>query len=159
MAGGASRRVAFFESGCAQCHWGSRLTDDAFHVLRFPTGRDDLEADHGRADGYAKHDASDFRADGRWSDAKQDRRKPANEAQLGGFKTPALRGVAVTAPYGHGGSVPSLTMAIDLHRTAGMPEGSRYTTGVAEPWLPDFPADKVDALAAFLSTMGLGFVR
>jgi len=30
---------------------------------------------------------------------------------------------------------------------------------VAEPWLVDFPAENVDALVAFLSTMGLGFVR
>src|SRR6185436_19313209 len=27
----------FFGAGCIQCHWGPRLTDDAFHVLRFPT--------------------------------------------------------------------------------------------------------------------------
>lgn len=150
---------AFFESGCAQCHWGNRMTDDAFHVLRFPTGRDDLQPDRGRVDGYGAHDASEFRADGRWSDAKIVRSKPANPAMLGGFKTPALRGVAVTGPYGHGGSVPSLVTAVELHRVAGMPEGSRYTTGVAEPWLVDFPADRVESIALFLATLGLGFVR
>ncbi len=31
--------LAFFQAGCAQCHYGPRLTDDAFHVLRFPAGR------------------------------------------------------------------------------------------------------------------------
>ena len=36
---------AFMANGCIQCHWGPRLTDDAFHVLRFPTGRQDGAAD------------------------------------------------------------------------------------------------------------------
>ncbi len=31
----------FFTAGCAQCHYGPRLTDDAFHNLRSPTGRRD----------------------------------------------------------------------------------------------------------------------
>jgi cytochrome c peroxidase len=151
--------VAFFEAGCAQCHWGNRMTDDAFHVIRFPTGRHDLAPDRGRVDGFAKHDASEFRSDGRWSDAKIARTKPVDASTLGGFKTPSLRGVAVTAPYGHGGSVPLLTMAVDLHRTGGEPDGSRYTTGVADPFLVEFPADRVDSIVAFLSTLGLGFVR
>jgi cytochrome c peroxidase len=83
---------AFFEAGCAQCHWGNRMTDDAFHNLRFPTGRDGLAPDRGRIDGIAKHDASEFRADGRWSDSKISRLVATNPGMLGSFKTPALRG-------------------------------------------------------------------
>src|SRR5262249_37110236 len=41
----------FFITGCAQCHWGPRLTDDAFHPDRYPTGRQDGQADRGRIDG------------------------------------------------------------------------------------------------------------
>ncbi len=45
--------AAFFDSGCVQCHYGPRLTDDAFHNMRFPTGRRDGAADTGRLSGVA----------------------------------------------------------------------------------------------------------
>ena len=41
--------LAFLKSGCAQCHYGPRLTDDAFHVLRFPSGSLELGARSGPA--------------------------------------------------------------------------------------------------------------
>lgn len=150
--------AAFFQTGCAQCHWGARLTDDAFHVMRFPSGHEDFTPDRGRIEAAAKYDASEFRADGRWSDAKLPRRALEAEPRLlGAFKTPPLRGVAVTPPFGHGGSVPFLSMAIDLHRTRGMPEGHRLTTGVVDPWVVPFEAERVAALLAFVQT--LAFAR
>ena len=151
--------VAFFDVGCAQCHWGNRLTDDAFHTMRFPTGRDDLVPDLGRDASLAGFDVSDFASDGRWSDAKVSRHKKRHPGMLGAFKTPPVRGVAVTGPWGHGGSVPSLEMAVDLHRTRGMPEGSRLTVGAVDPWVVPFDAAKVSALVALMGTMALGNVR
>jgi cytochrome c peroxidase len=148
---------SFFETGCAQCHWGPRLTDDSFHVIRFPTGRHDFAPDDGRIRANDSYGPSEFRADGKWSDAKQPPRQMSGEQRLlGSFKTPALRGVAVTAPYGHGGSVPSLLMAVDLHRTQGMPVGSQLTEGVVDPWLAPFESDRNAGLVALLQTMGLG---
>ncbi len=70
--------AAFAREGCMQCHWGPRLTDDAFHVTRTPTGRADGAADVGR------------------------------EGHLGAFKTPSLRGVARMHHFAHGGAIGSL---------------------------------------------------
>src|SRR6185437_10553934 len=41
----------FARMGCMACHWGPRLTDDAFHDTRAPTGRADHGADLGRMEG------------------------------------------------------------------------------------------------------------
>jgi len=70
--------VAFTRQGCMQCHWGPRLTDDAFHVTRTPTGRADGTPDVGRA------------------------------GHLGAFKTPSLRGVGHAKFFAHGGAIDSL---------------------------------------------------
>ncbi|AKU97361.1 Cytochrome c551 peroxidase [Labilithrix luteola] len=149
--------LAFFTTGCAQCHWGPRLTDDAFHVVRFPTGHHDGSADPGRSEGRAAYESSEFRVDGRWSDSPAPPRRVVHDGELGAFKTPPLRGVVLTGPYGHGGSVPLLRMAVDLHRTLGMPQGSTMTTGDVDPCLVPFDAARVDAITSFLGTLGLGF--
>lgn len=76
--------AAFFGTGCVQCHWGPRLTDDAFHPDRYPTGRQDGKADRGRIDGVAKLLASEF--------AQPHPNLKAHDRQLGSFKTTSLRG-------------------------------------------------------------------
>jgi cytochrome c peroxidase len=132
---------AFFDVGCAQCHWGPRLTDDSFHNLRFPSGHDDFTPDNGRIEGSPKYDASEFRADSKWSDALPPlpRRNTAVGAeQLGAFKTPPIRGAPLTSPYGHGGGIATLQLVLDMHRTRGMPADSHLTTGKADPWAVSF---------------------
>src|SRR5262249_47364849 len=103
---------AFVTLGCMQCHYGPRLTDDAFHSTRFPTGRQDGQADQGRAGGVPILLASEFRADGPFSDAPSAAHGLAglavDPAMIGAFKTAALRGVAGSAPYGHGGVLATL---------------------------------------------------
>lgn len=146
--------AAFFEAGCAQCHWGPRLTDDAFHVLRFPSGHDDFSPDNGRIDGGPKYETAEFRADSRWADVPQPKRAIAvDKEQLGAFKTPPLRGVVLTAPYGHGGGVSSLEMAIEFHRTRGMPAGAKLAIGTADPWLVSFDAKLLGPLLTFCQTL------
>lgn len=146
--------LAFFETGCAQCHWGSRLTDDAFHSLRFPSGHEDFTPDNGRIEGIPKYEAAEFRSDSRWADEPQPKRALAvADDQRGAFKTPALRGVPLTAPYGHGGGISSLEMAIELHRTRGMAEGARLATGKADPWLVSFDQKHSKPLRDFVVTL------
>jgi len=60
---------SFFTLGCAECHYGPRLTDDAFHIVRFPTGRQDGVADRGRSDGIVQLLANEFLGTGEFSDA------------------------------------------------------------------------------------------
>ncbi len=145
---------AFLAAGCAQCHWGPRLSDDAFHNLRFPTGRADGQADRGRLDGAALQRSSEFTTHGRFSDARQRRRPPvAGEQALGAFKTPGLRGVPFTMPYGHGGGFGGLTSVVEAHRTGGLPPGSRYAVGRAEPWAQGFDPARTPMIVRFLELL------
>lgn len=145
---------AFFEAGCVQCHWGPRLTDDAFHVLRFPTGRPDRAGDRGRLDGLVKLEASEFLRSGAFSDAPAaPMTPPTSPSLLGAFKTPGLRGVPFTLPYGHGGSFGGLTSTVDAHRTGGLPPERPYAVGATEPWLVEFDAALTPKLVAFLLTL------
>ena len=79
---------AAFRRACASCHKGRDFTDLAFHRL-----------------GPADPNASDqglYEATGR-------------QADRGRIRTPSLRNVAVTAPYWHDGSAPTLDEAIRRH--------------------------------------------
>jgi cytochrome c peroxidase len=144
--------LAFFQAGCAQCHWGPRLTDDSFHALRFPTGRPDRAADRGRTGGLPALLASEFRRSGAFSDAPEPVSDPPDHARLlGAFKTPGLRGVGYTLPYGHGGGFGGLTSTLDAHRTQGLPPESPYAAGASEPWLTEFDAALIPKIITFLN--------
>lgn len=150
--------LAFFRSGCAQCHYGPRLTDDAFHVIRLPTGRRDGQADPGRAAGVPQLLASDFLETGAFSDAPGDTHGVAALAvvppsMLGAFKTPPLRGVAQTAPYGHGGTIGTLAEMTALLATAGLDPSSPLAIGATEPWVATFDDAARDAITTFLKTL------
>jgi len=85
-------------AGCASCHSGPLFTDHGFHALALPPfgpGRtrrfDPLPRDTGR---MAETDDLD--------DAYR-------------FRTPSLRNVALTAPYGHNGAYPTLSGIVRHH--------------------------------------------
>ncbi|HEX7665709.1 MAG TPA: hypothetical protein VF407_14380, partial [Polyangiaceae bacterium] len=145
-------------SGCAQCHWGPRLTDDAFHAVRFATGHADASADRGRSDGVPLLLANEFLETGAFSDSKADTHglpqlSPPPASMLGAFKTPALRGVADTAPYGHGGSMATLADVAKVYSTAGLDPSDGAAVGVSEPWLPRFDTANQLALPSFLAVL------
>jgi cytochrome c peroxidase len=147
--------LAFLRAGCAQCHFGPRLTDDAFHAARFPTGRTDGVADRGRIDGAAALVGGEFTAQSAWSDHRVGARVAglvALPSMLGQFKTPALRGVAGSAPYGHGGTLATLDDVLALHG-AGLPPSSPAAVGDAEPWLLAVDPASRAAVADFLGTL------
>ncbi|MEL6206267.1 MAG: cytochrome c peroxidase, partial [Pseudomonadota bacterium] len=86
------------EAGCAACHAGPLLTDQQFHALGLPQfgpGRtrqwDPVVRDVGRM-------------------AETNRLEDAYR-----FRTPSLRNVALTAPYGHNGAYPTLEGMIRHH--------------------------------------------
>jgi len=86
------------KAGCAACHSGPLLTDQRFHALMLPhfgPGRtrtwDPIVRDVGRM-------------------AVSDRLDDAYR-----FRTPALRNVALTAPYGHNGAYPTLEGIVRHH--------------------------------------------
>lgn len=80
---------------------------------------------------------------------------------MGAFKAPSLRNIAVTAPYMHDGSVPTLEAAVDHYANAGrlITEGPNAGDGRANPYKDPLiaaielsPGDKAD-LVAFLKTL------
>mgnify|MGYP002382283072 CR=1 FL=1 len=147
----------FFKLGCAQCHWGPRLTDDAFHVVRFPTGRQDGAADRGRIDGVGKLLAAEFNSRSKWSDAPAsgDRilRAFDGPATLGAFKTPTLRGVDRSAPFGHGGNLTTLLAVAENYGKQGLDPGDARAVGVTESTVPRFDGTAQHNVVPFLSAL------
>lgn len=147
----------FFMAGCAMCHWGPRLTDDAFHNIRFPTGRDDKLPDNGRSDGITALLASEFIATGKYSDdptaAHGLTLLASTPRMLGAMKTPTLRGIATDAPFGHGGTVATLADVVKIYSTGGLADADPTTTGVVDPWLNKFDDPTRDAITPFLETL------
>ena len=90
-------RDLFFadKAGCTACHLGANFTDEKFHNL-----------------GVAMD--SENPPSGRMSVSK-------NEKDLGAFKTPTVRNVALTAPYMHDGSQTTLEEVVDWYAKGGHP--------------------------------------
>ncbi len=94
----AGLELFYGEAGCASCHSGALLTDQEFHALALPhfgPGRtrqwDPIVRDVGRM-------------------AASDRLEDAYR-----FRTPSLRNVALTAPYGHNGAYATLEGIVRHH--------------------------------------------
>lgn len=129
----------FFSAGCAQCHFGPRLTDDAFHNIRFPTGRRDGKPDLGASVGLPQLLAHELRkpeyADGPFQDVIFPKDAPE---LVGSFRTPPLRGSTATAPYGHGGGIATLDDLAKHYGTAGLEAKDPRAIGKSEAWVPNF---------------------
>jgi cytochrome c peroxidase len=136
---------AFMVVGCAQCHYGPRLTDDSFHPDRYPTGRQDGQADRGRIDGVTQLLVSEF--------AQSHPGVASRPTQLGSFKTPTLRGIAGSAPYGHGGTLATLDDVTKNYGKAGLDAADPKAIGTVEPWLVKFDATVQTTLVPFLQVL------
>ncbi|MBL8600307.1 MAG: hypothetical protein JNK72_00130 [Myxococcales bacterium] len=149
----------FVEFGCNQCHHGPTLSDGAFHNIAMPTGRSDGQGDEGRLAGFAAWRESPFRRDGAYSD--QPSLGPATahrapfDAMRGQFRTPPLRGVGQTGPWGHGGTFTDLPAIIDHYaRVSGEPTHPG-SVGPLDPHLGMFHMDAtaLNSLSAFLRAL------
>lgn len=85
-------------AGCAECHSGQFQTDHGFHAIAMP------QIGPGKAARFERHnrDVGRMRVTGDLEDAYA-------------FRTPSLRNVMHTAPYGHSGSYKSLDQVIRHH--------------------------------------------
>ena len=85
-------------AGCAACHTGALLTDQGFHPMADP------QLGPGKAERFESHqeDAGRFRVTGRAED-------------LYAFRTPGLRNVAITGPWGHAGGYDDLATYVRHH--------------------------------------------
>lgn len=120
-------KLFYGDAGCAGCHSGPLLSDQDFHSIGLPqfgpgrtTGFDPLPRDVGLM--ALTHDLNDAYR----------------------FKTPFLRNVALTGPYGHNGAMPTLE-AMVRHKVSPVESLSSWTpeTAALRPasWLAerDFP--------------------
>jgi cytochrome c peroxidase len=119
----AGLRLFVGRANCTRCHNGPLLTNNDFHNTGVPPAPGQ-PPDLGRSEGTAQVLADDFNCLGRYSDA--DPRECAelrfmrvgDPAEIGQFKPPSLRGVALRAPYMHAGQFATLAQVIEHYRRA-----------------------------------------
>jgi cytochrome c peroxidase len=155
-------RLFYGDAGCAACHAGKFQTDHGFHAMGAP------QIGPGKAARFETHarDVGRMRVTGRAEDAYR-------------FRTPSLRNVARTGPYGHAGAEPDLRRFVETHMTPASAL-SRYDRGeaalpplaqaedwrilddaaeraaiaaAAEPGGPSLSHAEIDALLAFLNAL------
>lgn len=117
----AKRGMALFygEANCASCHSGPLLSDQGFHALGLPAF----------GPGKTRRFDPQPRDVGRMGES--DRLEDAYR-----FRTPMLRNVALTAPYGHNGAFPTLDAMVRHHLD---PAGSRKQWQREDARLPNAP--------------------
>ncbi len=122
LSASAQRGLAIFvgRGECTNCHHGPNFSDREFHNIgldRGPQGKLDL----GRYEGVSAVLVDPFNGRGQFSDAPEhainDRLKYVTQKDnnLGEFKTPTLRNVALSAPYMHDGRFATLAAVIDFY--------------------------------------------
>ncbi|EET49714.1 cytochrome-c peroxidase [Thalassobium sp. R2A62] len=92
------RALFYGHAGCSSCHAGPFQTDHQFHATAVP------QFGPGKAARFESHARDLGRA-----------RVTGNDADAYAFRTPSLRNVALTAPYGHTGSHSDLTQFVTDH--------------------------------------------
>lgn len=99
------------DAGCAGCHSGALLSDHEFHAIAVP------QIGPGKGHGS---DTSHWRASGFKARLEDEGRyKVTFEADdLFAFRTPSLRNVALTGPWGHDGAIESLETMVRHHLDA-----------------------------------------
>ncbi|WP_171241226.1 cytochrome-c peroxidase [Ruegeria sp. HKCCA5491] len=120
----AARGMQLFygKAGCSTCHSGWFQTDHKFHSIAMP------QIGPGKAARFESH----VRDDGRL-------RVTGDAEDSFAFRTPSLRNVTLTAPYGHSGAYARLEDVVRHHLD---PEGSLHTYTLELAVLPDFPGAK-----------------
>lgn len=137
----AKRGAALFYGvrlGCGECHSGPHLTDA-------------IPAPH-------YHNAGLRNDDGKGGILTGSRgliEHTGNPADMGRFKTPSLRNVALTAPYMHDGSLPTLDKVIDHYAAGGRSAQEGRRSPLTSPKIKGFTisADERADLIAFLESL------
>ena len=146
FSGAQARGLELFygAAGCSACHSGPLLTDFDFHAMGQP------QLGPGKAARFERHarDEGRFRVTGR-------------EADRFSFRTPSLRNVALTGPWGHSGAYADLASFVAAHADPRAALRSYDRSGVILPefeaadWrIMDDPAE-VAAISAAVEVMPL----
>ncbi len=108
---------------CWQCHRGPNFTDESFHNTGVSWGQLPLDL-------------------GRFVVTKK-------EGDRGRYKTPTLRGVALTGPYMHDGSIKSLQEVVEFYNQGG--RANPHLDPILQPL--HLTRDEQDDLVAFLKSL------
>ena len=158
LTGAAAEGMALFygEAGCATCHSGPFQTDHGFHAMGAP------QVGPGKAARFERH----ARDTGR-------QRVTGDPADAHAFRTPSLRNVTRTGPWGHAGAHSDLrafllhhadpsgdwprdavlpALPVEDWRIAGDPAEAAAIRDAAAPGRPLAPGE-ADALLAFLAAL------
>lgn len=114
----AGLELFYGAAGCASCHSGQFQTDHDFHAMAMP------QIGPGKAAAFEDH-ARDVGRQGVTGDA----------ADAYAFRTPSLRNLSVTAPYGHAGGYADLRAVIAHHAN---PSDALQNYTLSSASLPDF---------------------
>jgi cytochrome c peroxidase len=111
------------KGSCWKCHSGPNFTDERFHNTGVSWKKEPLDL-------------------GRFSVTKVD-------SDLGKFKTPTLRGLALTAPYMHDGSMKTLDEVVEFYNRGGNKNSN------LDPLISplNLSKEEKDALVAFLKAL------
>ena len=121
----ARRGLAIFvaRGGCFQCHRGANFTDEEFHALGLVGANGRVPDDPARLAAVDFVQSNPFNAAGAFSDAPHSPKgqmvrslKRAPEL-FGQFRTPPLRGVALTPPFMHDGRLATLADVVRFYDT------------------------------------------
>jgi cytochrome c peroxidase len=152
----AGMDLFYGDAGCVSCHSGPFLTDHSFHAVGSP------QIGPGKAARFESH----ARDEGRF-------RVTGNPADLYAFRTPSLRNIALTGPYGHAGAYADLRAFLEAHldpttalanydigqaqlpafETDDLREASDAILQAAQPVGPRLDDVQIDQLLAFLNTL------
>jgi cytochrome c peroxidase len=110
------------KANCMSCHSGKLQTDHQFHALGIP------QIGPGKGDGYNNHD--DFGHE----------QVSGDSADRYRFRTPTLRNVAVTGPWGHDGAYDTLLAMVKHHLQPYTSLENYDTTQARLPSRPDLDA-------------------
>jgi cytochrome c peroxidase len=136
---------------CFHCHGGFNFTDSTTHA-------------NANVDRFGYHNTGLFNVDGNGaypSDNTGLFDMTGERRDMGRFKAPSLRNVAVTAPYMHDGSVATLEEAIDNYARGGrlLSDGPNAGDGRLSPFKSEFvsgfelSAEERADLIAFLKSL------
>lgn len=119
--GAAAKGMALFygKAECASCHSGQFQTDHQFHAIAMP------QIGPGKAARFETHNRDVGRM-----------RVTGDPADIYAFRTPSLRNVAATAPYGHSGAYATLEGVVRHHLD---PVAALEAYDIRFAALPEFP--------------------
>jgi cytochrome c peroxidase len=151
----AGLKLFYGRAGCVQCHSGPRFTDDQFHNTGVPANPNVNLPDTGRTQGLEVWSKSAFTCRSAFNDQPSTCNAPTPDqlvdlkvSELGAFKTPSLRNLALTAPYMHAGQFRDLRAVVQHYNRA-----PKALQGQSELKPLNLTDTEVGQLVAFLETL------